>query len=128
MTIETEVLAAGDALVADFGAGHVDAYFARLAPDASFVFHTTEQRVESRAAYRQLWDQWVAEDGFRVLRCASSGRRVQPLGPDAAVLTHAVSTRVATNAGEEELRERETIVFVRRDGAWLVLHEHLSAA
>jgi len=44
------------------------------------------------------------------------------------VLSHIVTTRVATSAGEENLRERETIVFVRRDGAWVVLHEHLSAA
>jgi hypothetical protein len=43
------------------------------------------------------------------------------------VLTHAVATRVATTAGEEDLREQETIVFERRDGAWLVVHEHLSA-
>ena len=128
MTIETEVLAAGAALVADFGAGRVDAYFARLAPDATYVLHTTEQRLESREVYRRLWEQWVAEDGFRVLRCASSNRCVQSLGPDAAVLSHVVATRVATSAGEEDLRERETIVFVRRDGTWLVLHEHLSAA
>ncbi len=48
MTIQTKVLAAGDARVADFGDGRVDAYFARLAPDATLVFHTTEQRLESR--------------------------------------------------------------------------------
>jgi ketosteroid isomerase-like protein len=111
MTIEHEVLAAAEALVADFGGGRVDAYFARLAPDATFVFHTAPGRLlESRAAYRSLWERWVADDGFRVLDCVSSDRRVRPLGP-----------------GEEDLREQETIVFERRDGAWLVVHEHLSA-
>ncbi len=125
---EDEVRAAAAALVEDFGAGRVEAYFARLAPDATFVFHTGPERLESREAYRALWDRWVAEQGFRVLRCASSGVRVQILGDDAAVLSHDVATRIATNEGEEDLRERESIVFVRRDGRWLVVHEHLSAA
>jgi ketosteroid isomerase-like protein len=128
MTIEAEVLAAADALVADFGGGRVEAYFARLAPDATFLFHTAPgERLASRAAYRALWERWVAEDGFRVLSCRSSNRAVRPLGPDAAVLTHDVATRVATSAGEEDLSEQETIVFARVDRTWLVVHEHLSA-
>jgi ketosteroid isomerase-like protein len=128
VTIEAEVLAAGDALVADFGGGRVEAYFARLAPDATFLFHTVPgDRLESREAYRHLWARWEAEDGFRVLRCESTNRAVRPLGLDAAVLTHDVATRVATHAGEEDLAEQETVVFARRDGAWLVVHEHLSA-
>jgi hypothetical protein len=81
----------------------------------------------SRAAYRALWERWVAEDGFQVLACRSSNRAVRPLGPDAAVLTHDVATRVATSAGEEDLSEQETIVFARVDRTWLVVHEHLSA-
>jgi ketosteroid isomerase-like protein len=71
----------------------------------------------------------VREEGFEVLECHSSGRRVQELG-DVAVFTHDVETRVSTLAGgEETLRERETIVFVRQDeGSWLAVHEHLSPA
>ena len=128
MSVADEVRAAGAALVEDFGAGRVDAYFERLAPDATFVFHTTPERLEGRDAYRAVWDGWVSDDGFRVLSCTSSGVLVQELGPDAAVLSHDVATRIATTAGEEDLRERETIVFGRRDGRWLVVHEHLSAA
>jgi ketosteroid isomerase-like protein len=128
MTIEAEVLAAADALVADFGGGRVEEYFARLAPDATFLFYTAPgERLESRAAYRRLWERWETEDGFRVLGCVSSNRAVRPLGPEAAVLSHDVATCVATSAGEEDLNEQETIVFARRDGAWLVVHEHLSA-
>jgi ketosteroid isomerase-like protein len=126
-TMEAEVLAAADALVADFGGGRVDSYFARLAPDATFVFYTSPERLESREAYRALWDRWVAEDQFRVLACTSSNRIVQPLGADAAVLAHDVTTRVSTTAGEQEVTEAESIVFARRDGEWLVVHEHLSA-
>lgn len=125
--VVAEVLAAADALIADFGAGRTQEYFARLAPEASFLFHTTDHRLESRAAYRAAWDQWVAEDGFRVLGCSSSNRVVHPLGADAAVFAHDVATHVSTRSGEEHLRERETIVFARRDGAWLVVHEHLSS-
>ena len=128
MSVESEVLAATDALVADFGAGRVEAYFARMAPDATFVFHTSAERLESRDDYRALWERWVADDGFRVRSCVSSNRVVQVLGPDSAVLAHDVATRVATNEGEEEFAERETIVFARRDAGWLVIHEHLSAA
>lgn len=128
MTVESEVLAAADALVSDFGAGRVEDYFAHMAPDATFVFHTTPERLGSRDAYRALWERWEREDGFRVLSCASTGRVVQVLGDDVAVLVHDVATRVATNDGEEALAERETIVFARRDGGWRVVHEHLSGA
>lgn len=128
MSAETEVLEAAAALVADFGGGRVDPYFERLAPDATFVFYTAPAPLTSRQAYRELWSAWEAEDAFRVLGCRSSDQRVQVLAPDVAVLTHEVATRVATHAGEEDLRERETIVWAKRDGRWLVIHEHLSAA
>jgi uncharacterized protein (TIGR02246 family) len=123
-----EIRAAADALVADFGAGRVEQYFERLAPDATFVLHTAPQRLESRAAYREQWDRWVSEDGFRVRACSSSNQLVQVLGDDSAVLAHDVRTEIADNSGEATVSERETIVFERRDGRWLVVHEHLSAA
>lgn len=123
-----EVLQAADALVAAFGEGRVDDYFAAFAPDATFVFHTTPGRIASTADYRALWDRWVAEDGFRVLACASSARLVQHFG-DTAVFSHDVETTVSTTAGEETLSERETIVFHRTEtGRWLAVHEHLSPA
>lgn len=127
MSVEAEVRAAADALVGDFGAGRVEAYFERLAPDATFVFHTSPERLGSRDAYRALWATWEAEDGFRVLGCTSTGQVVQVLAPGVAVLSHDVATRIGTHDGEEDLRERESIVFARRDGRWLVVHEHLSA-
>ncbi|WP_223863586.1 nuclear transport factor 2 family protein [Streptomyces sp. 5-10] len=123
-----EVLRAADALVAAFGEGRLDDYFAAFAPDATFVFHTTPERLTSTADYRALWDRWVAEDDFRVLSCASTDRLVQLLG-DTAVFTHRVETTVSTTAGAETTHERETIVFRRQPhGHWLAVHEHLSAA
>jgi ketosteroid isomerase-like protein len=126
---EEQVLEAADRLVAAFGEGRVDDYFACFHPRATFVFYTAERRLESTAEWRELWDWLVREEGFEVLECSSSGRRVQEFG-DAAVFTHDVETRVSTFAGGEEiLRERETIVFVRQDeGSWLAVHEHLSPA
>ncbi|MEV6192934.1 nuclear transport factor 2 family protein [Streptomyces sp. NPDC051920] len=121
-----EIRAAADALVAAFAEGRLDDYFGVFAPDATFVFHTTPQRLESTAEYRALWQQWVEQDGFRILGCTSSAQLIQPFG-DTAVFSHDVETQVATNAGEETVHERETIVFARsEDGAWLAVHEHLS--
>jgi len=81
----------------------------------------------SRAEWESEWDRLVAEDGFRVLECESRDRRVQLLGPDAAVFSHRVLTRSTSSEGELETDERETIVFQRQaDGSWLAVHEHLS--
>ncbi|MFE4723240.1 nuclear transport factor 2 family protein, partial [Streptomyces sp. NPDC056728] len=66
-----EVLKAADALVSAFGEGRLDDYFEAFTPDATFVFHTTSERVASTADYRALWNRWVAEDGFRIVRCTS---------------------------------------------------------
>ena len=125
MSAEDEVRAAAAALVGAFASGDADAYFACFAEDATFVFHTTPERLESRAAYRAVWDTWVAEDGFEVLGCVSSNALVRVAG-DVAWLAHDVATRIRTTAGEEALSERETIVFERRDGRWVAVHEHLS--
>ncbi|MGW3666520.1 nuclear transport factor 2 family protein [Streptomyces sp. NPDC005141] len=126
-TTVQEVRAAADALVAAFAEGRLDDYFGAFAPDATFVFHTTPQRLGSTAEYRALWQQWVEQDGFRILGCLSSAQLIQPLG-DTAVFSHDVETRVATHSGEETVLERETIVFARsEDGAWSAVHEHLSA-
>jgi uncharacterized protein (TIGR02246 family) len=128
MSTEQEVLTAADALVSAFASGDAAAYFACFALDATFVFHTTPQRLGSRAAYEALWEQWVTEDGFAVVSCTSTDQLVQVLGPDAAVFAHDVATVVEVGGAREELHERETIVFARRDGAWMAVHEHLSPA
>ncbi|MFC9947194.1 YybH family protein [Streptomyces pratensis] len=121
------VRGAANALVAAFAEGRLDDYFGSFAPDATFVFHTTPRRLGSTEEYRALWQQWVEQDGFRVLGCTSSAQLIQQFG-DTAVLSHDVETRVATHAGEETLHERETIVFSRDgDDRWTAVHEHLSA-
>jgi ketosteroid isomerase-like protein len=127
-----DVLAASEACVAAFGAHQVDAYFACFEPSATFLFHTTDRLLRSRAEYEAEWATWEAE-GFRVLSCVSSRQQVQLLGDGApgsvAVLTHRVRTEVRPGHGAdpEVQHERETIVWRRGDdGRWRGVHEHLS--
>jgi len=123
----TEVLAAADAIIDDFGHHRTAAYFSGFSPDASFVFHTADRRLESREEYERLWAQWEKDDGFRVHGCTSSDRRVQAFG-ETAVFTHSVRSSIEFNGDVSEVVERETIVFVHRAGQWVAVHEHLSAA
>lgn len=127
MTNETEeqVLDAAAALVAAFAAHDTAGYFDAFAPDASFVFYTTPDRLESRAAYERLWGEWERDAGFRVQGCVSRNRRVQVHGT-AAIFVHDVETRVEMDAVVTTVLERETIVFERRAGRWIAVHEHLS--
>ena len=121
-----EVRAAANAIVGAYGAHRTDDYFQAFHPEATFVFYTSPERLESRATFREAWDIWVRDDGLRVLECVSSDQLIQLFG-DIAVFTHRLATRLRTNAGEETVFERETIVFSRQaGGSWLAVHEHLS--
>ena len=121
-----EARAAAERLIAAFGSGRVDDYFACFTNDASFILHTTPQRLDSLDDYRRLWDRRMREGGFEVTSCISSDGRVQLLG-DTAVFMHDVFTEVVTRSGGETKQERETIVFTRQsDGRWLAAHIHLS--
>jgi hypothetical protein len=121
---EAEALAAADRIIDDFGHHRRDAYFAGFAPEATFLFHNVDHRLESRAAYEELWAEWEAE-GFRVRECRSSNRRVQLLGT-VAVFSHDVDTLSELAGVAETARERETIVLALTGGVWLGVHEHLS--
>ena len=119
---QEDVEAAAAGLVAAFSQTDTETYFASFSPDATFVFHTEDRRLERRADYEALWQSWLA-DGWRVTECLSSNQSIQLLG-DTAVFCHDVKTTI--NTGETTL-ERETIVFHRDDaGSLLAVHEHLS--
>lgn len=118
------VLAAADRLVEAFAATDTEAYFGCFAEAASFVFHPEAERLDSRAAYRALWEEWLTS-GWRVEECESTDRLVQVLG-DSAVFSHSVRT-VTSVAGERTtVLERESIVFVRDGDRLVAVHEHLS--
>jgi len=80
---------------------------------------------EQPSRVRAEWAKWEKEDAFRVRSCKSTDQRVQAFG-DVAVFTHSVQTELSTKGGPSTVRERETIVFQRRDGKWIAVHEHLS--
>jgi uncharacterized protein (TIGR02246 family) len=123
--METEIRELYERLVAAFGEGRLDDYFACFADEATLVFHGVPW-LGSLEEYRAEWDRWMRDEGLAVLSVETDVMKLQTLG-DAAVLTHSIKTRQRTNAGEEEVRERETIVFARQpEGRWLVVHEHLS--
>ena len=120
-----EVTAAAAAIVDAFGRHDPKKYFSLFALDATFVFHTAPRRLNTRAEYEAEWAAWEKEDGFHVRSCKSSDQRVQMLG-DVAVFTHSVLTELSTKQGPSTVQERETIVFQRRGGKWVAVHEHLS--
>jgi ketosteroid isomerase-like protein len=126
MSVRDEVLAAAAAIVDDFGHHRTAEYFAGFAPDATFLFYTHTARLDSRADYEALWESWEANDGFRVHGCRSRAQHVQAIGDSAAVFTHYVESDVEFGGEVSTVRERETIVFERRNGSWLAIHEHLS--
>jgi ketosteroid isomerase-like protein len=123
---QQEVLQAVDAIIDNFANHRREAYFAGFAADATFVFHTSGARLESREEYEREWASWERDDGFRVVSCASTARRLQFAADDIAIFTHDVQTRVTSHDGTADQQERETIVMQRRDGRWLCIHEHLS--
>ena|ERR687898_2342334 len=112
-----QVLEAADRLVAAFGEGRIEDYFACFHPEATFIFYTTDRRLESTMERRLLLDRLAREDPFRVLECLSRERRVQGLG-DGAVFTSDVETHISTRSGKKTLHEREIIVFAcQEDGS-----------
>ena len=122
---EADALSAVDRIIDDFAHHRRDAYFAGFAPDATFLFHNVDHRLESREAYEKLWADWENE-GFQVLSCSSTNRRIQLFG-SIAVFSHDVETKAKLAGVAETSRERETIVLGFTDGVWLGIHEHLSA-
>lgn len=126
MSTRDEVLAAAAAIVDDFGHHRTAEYFAGFAADATFLFYTHTARLDSRADYEALWSAWEADDGFRVHGCRSGDQHVQVMGESSAVFTHYVESDIEFAGEVSTIRERETIVFERRNGSWLAIHEHLS--
>jgi ketosteroid isomerase-like protein len=122
---ERVVLTAIDKIIDDFGHHRREAYFSGFAEEATFVFHTSERRLESRAEYEEVWAGWERDNGFAVLECTSTNRRIQLLD-EVAIFSHDVETRVRLDGAEELQHERESIIMREVDGQWRCVHEHLS--
>ena len=61
-----------------------------------------------------------------LLDAQSDDIKVTPLGPDAALVTGRFTGRYRMDGKENAFTERYTSVWVRKDGAWKVRHEHAS--
>lgn len=126
MSQTQQILDAAAKIVDDFGHHRTEAYFAGFTADASFMFYTHSERLNSRSAYEALWAKWETEDGFKVHGCRSTNQLVQLIGNDAAVFSHLVSSDIEFAGEVSTVAERETIVFALVNGAWMAVHEHLS--
>lgn len=121
----SSALAAINGLVDSFGRHDRDAYFGYFASDATFLFHNSAVRLESREQYEALWREWEEIGAFQVLSCTSTNRRIQIFG-ETAVFSHDVRTEL-TMAGETStIDERESIIMHYANDEWLCVHEHLS--
>ena len=124
---EQAVLDVADTIVAAYASTDTKAYFAGFDDNASFVFHSEENRLNSRAEYERLWDEWV-QSGWRVVSCTSSNRLVQVF-PGGAVFSHTVETVIDSSDGPDAYTERESMVFrTEGEGSLIAIHEHLSSA
>ena len=124
--MKSQVLEAYERLVSAFREGRLGDKFACFAPEATVV--DGAQWFSSLDEYRSAWERWAAgeQDGSAVLSVDTRVVKLHMLG-DVAVLVHSIHMRQRTNAGEETVHERETIVFAKQsDGQWLVVHQHLS--
>ena len=126
MTATQSVLDAAAQIVDDFGHHRTAEYFSGFSSDATFMFYTHTERLNSRAEYEELWTKWETEDGFKVHACRSSHQKVQLIGNDAAVFTHLVSSDIEFGGEVSTVEERETIVFANLGDHWVAVHEHLS--
>lgn len=124
--MEQDALTAAMAIIENFGKHRSAEYFAGFAEDATFIFHSTPDFLESRVAYESLWRQWELERGFKVARCIPTNRDIQLRG-DVAIFSHDVETRVEIDGNTETLLERETMVLENQPTGWICIHEHLSA-
>jgi ketosteroid isomerase-like protein len=119
-----DIATAAQAIVDAFAATDEADYFGRFAPDCSFAFHTDGVIHTERDAWQQGWRELRA-DGWEVLECHSLVTHIQ-LIPEGGIFVHELETTARTGDDTETYRERETIVFTRRDGELVAVHEHLS--
>lgn len=126
MTDEEQVLEAAATIVAAFGSNDKERYFSLFSSDATFIFHASSSRLNSRAEYESEWSAWELT-GFRIHSCSSSDPKVTfHGGGSVAVFSHTVRTDLTVGSERLQAGERESIVFELVNGTWIAVHEHLS--
>ena len=126
MSTENEVMEAAAEVVAAFGSHDTEKYFRCFSPEASFLFYSSNRRLNSRQEYEEEWKSWE-KDGFKVHSCLSSDAKVTLYAESrVAIFTHSVRTDLTMGGQRMTNSERETIVFEHVGRSWLAIHEHLS--
>jgi ketosteroid isomerase-like protein len=126
MTTEQEVLEAAAEIVAAFGSHDKEKYFSLFSPDATFIFHSSPNRLNTRGEYEDEWSHWE-KDGFIIHSCSSINPKVTlHTEGKVAVFSHSVRTDLTMGADRIKTGERESIIFELIDGSWIAVHEHLS--
>jgi ketosteroid isomerase-like protein len=116
----------------DFSKGDMVERLMSLYPDSGRVVSATAGRVSAsrdtlEAGIRQFW-QNVGRN-MRNPRWTWGETHVEVLSPDAAVLTATYRIPHRTPEGAPHvIGGAWTAVFARRDGRWVIVHEHLSDA
>lgn len=124
MTLNDDIRGAAQGIVRAFRNNDEDEYFAGFADDCSFAFHTDPAPLLGADAWREGWRELQAS-GWRVKDCRTLCDHVQVIG-DGGVYLHELETTAGEPGAIETYRERESIVFARRDGRLVAVHEHLS--
>lgn len=114
----------------DFSSPDVVTRMTALYPDSGTVISASEGHLITtadslRAGISQFWED--AGQNMRNPRWVWEQVHVAPLGPDAAVLTGTWSIpHIAPDDQPHVIRGAWTAVFMRIDGKWKIVQEHLS--
>jgi hypothetical protein len=126
--IEAEVLAAFHAFMDTYGRRAEDALeqiLARTAPDFMGFGTGRDEVGEDLAAYRRFLERDFREVPYAIdIACLRT--HVRALGTDAGMVGAELEFTVPTDGDPLVIYVRMTAVFVRREGRWLQVHEHIS--
>jgi ketosteroid isomerase-like protein len=122
---EQAILRIEKAMVRDFNAGRIDELLGHFHPRVSGFSSTRQERISGRAAMRKTFSYYSQ---------ASARMKYQIAGPqvqvfrDMAVATFYWTVELGAGRPRHVIRGRGSHVFARRDGQWLIVHEHFSRA
>jgi ketosteroid isomerase-like protein len=122
---EQAVLNIEKAMVRDFNDGKVGQLLGHFHPRVSGFSSTRQERILGRAAMRKTFNYYSQ---------ASSRMKYQIVRPqvhlfgDMAVATFYWTVELGAGRPRHVIRGRGSHVFARKDGQWLIVHEHFSRA
>lgn len=123
--VPSQVLAAHDASVAAAEARNLPQLFAGLADNDTDAIILNGRLISTKAELMANTRQNFR--GLAKVKYAFDSRHVTVLGPDAALLVVTGNVLATTDQGETFSRPfAHSLVYIRQNGAWRVLHSHQS--